>query len=83
VVFNNAGYANLVAIEDISLDDFRAQVETVFYGTVHVTKAALPHFVSRGAGHFIQVTSVGGRPGARRRGSGVAPGGLTVLLAGP
>ncbi|MGK5683654.1 SDR family NAD(P)-dependent oxidoreductase [Actinoplanes sp. URMC 104] len=66
VVVNNAGYANLVAIEDISLDDFRAQVDAVFYGTVHVTKAALPHFVSRGAGHFIQVTSVGGR--------GTAPG---------
>ncbi|WP_305784062.1 SDR family NAD(P)-dependent oxidoreductase [Symbioplanes lichenis] len=66
VVVNNAGYANLVAIEDISLDDFRAQMDTVFYGTVHVTKAALPHFVARGAGHFIQVTSVGGR--------GTAPG---------
>jgi len=66
VVVNNAGYANLVAIEDISLDDFRAQMDAVFYGTVYVTKAALPHFVNRGAGHFIQVTSVGGR--------GTAPG---------
>lgn len=66
VVVNNAGYANLVAIEDISLADFRAQMDAVFYGTVHVTKAALPHFVSRGAGHFIQITSVGGR--------GTAPG---------
>ncbi|WP_306204553.1 SDR family NAD(P)-dependent oxidoreductase [Actinoplanes sp. RD1] len=66
VVVNNAGYANLVAIQDISLADFRAQMEAVFYGTVHVTKAALPHFVERGAGHFIQVTSVGGR--------GTAPG---------
>ncbi|MFJ9030951.1 SDR family NAD(P)-dependent oxidoreductase [Streptomyces sp. NPDC102274] len=67
VVVNNAGYANLVPIEEIDPDDFRAQVETVFFGTVHVTKAALPVFRRQGAGHFIQVTSLGGRvafPGA-------------------
>jgi NAD(P)-dependent dehydrogenase (short-subunit alcohol dehydrogenase family) len=67
VVVNNAGYANLVPIEQISLDDFRAQVEAAFFGTVYVTKAALPVFIARGGGHFIQVTSVGGRltaPGA-------------------
>jgi NAD(P)-dependent dehydrogenase (short-subunit alcohol dehydrogenase family) len=61
VVVNNAGYANLAPIEDVALDDFRAQVDAVFYGTVYVTKAALPVFLRQGAGHFIQVTSIGGR----------------------
>lgn len=61
VVVNNAGYANLVSIEEISLDDFKAQVDAVFYGTVYVTKAALPVFRKQGRGHFIQVTSIGGR----------------------
>jgi NAD(P)-dependent dehydrogenase (short-subunit alcohol dehydrogenase family) len=61
VVVNNAGYANMVPVEDISLDDFRAQVDAVFYGTVYVTKAALPVFLEQGSGHFIQVTSTGGR----------------------
>jgi NAD(P)-dependent dehydrogenase (short-subunit alcohol dehydrogenase family) len=61
VVVNNAGYANLVSIAQISLDDFRAQVEAVFFGTVNVTKAALPQFLDQGSGHFIQVTSIGGR----------------------
>src|ERR1700744_1385683 len=60
VVVNNAGYANLAAIEQTSLDDFRAQVEAAFFGTVYVTKAALPTFVAQGHGHFIQVTSLGG-----------------------
>lgn len=66
VVVNNAGYANVAPIEEVDMADFRAQLETVFYGTVHVTKAALPVFLRQGAGHFIQVTSVGGR--------GAAPG---------
>jgi NAD(P)-dependent dehydrogenase (short-subunit alcohol dehydrogenase family) len=61
VVVNNAGYANVAPIQDVSLEDFRAQVDTVFYGTVYVTKAALPVFLRQGSGHFIQVTSIGGR----------------------
>jgi NAD(P)-dependent dehydrogenase (short-subunit alcohol dehydrogenase family) len=90
VVVNNAGYANLVALEDITLDDFRAQVDAVFYGTVYVTKAALPHFVARGAGHFIQVTSVGGRAtapgvGAYQSGKWAVEGfsGVLAKEAGP
>lgn len=61
VVVNNAGYANMAPVEDMALDDFRAQVEAVFFGTVHVTKAALPFFRAQHSGHFIQVTSHGGR----------------------
>jgi NAD(P)-dependent dehydrogenase (short-subunit alcohol dehydrogenase family) len=61
VVVNNAGYANLVPVAEIDLADFRAQVEAVFFGTVHVTKAALPVFLRQASGHFIQVTSIGGR----------------------
>ena len=61
VVVNNAGYANMASVEEVDMTDFREQVEAVFFGTVHVTKAALPVFLGQGAGHFIQVTSVGGR----------------------
>src|SRR5216683_6298292 len=42
VVVNNAGYANLVAVEDITPADFRAQVDANLFGVVNVTKAALP-----------------------------------------
>jgi NAD(P)-dependent dehydrogenase (short-subunit alcohol dehydrogenase family) len=61
VVVNNAGYADLAPVEEVSLAAFRAQVEAVFFGTVHVTKAVLPVFRRQGSGYFIQVTSVGGR----------------------
>jgi NAD(P)-dependent dehydrogenase (short-subunit alcohol dehydrogenase family) len=61
VVVNNAGYASMTPIEEIDLDDFRAQVDAVFFGTVYVTKAALPVFRAQHSGHFIQVSSIGGR----------------------
>src|ERR1700754_3072795 len=61
VVVNNAGYADLASIEDVTLDAFRAQIDTNLLGVVNVTKAALPVLREQGAGHVIQVSSVGGR----------------------
>jgi NAD(P)-dependent dehydrogenase (short-subunit alcohol dehydrogenase family) len=61
VVVNNAGYANLAAVEDITLADFRAQTDANLFGVVNVTKAALPVLREQGGGHIIQVSSIGGR----------------------
>jgi NAD(P)-dependent dehydrogenase (short-subunit alcohol dehydrogenase family) len=69
VVINNAGYGNLSSIEDTPIEDFRAQIETNLFGTIIVTKAALPYFRERKAGHFIQFSSVGGRIGPPGRGA--------------
>jgi NAD(P)-dependent dehydrogenase (short-subunit alcohol dehydrogenase family) len=61
VLVNNAGYANLAAIEDVTLADFRAQIDTNLHGVVNLTKAALPVLREQGSGHIIQISSVGGR----------------------
>jgi NAD(P)-dependent dehydrogenase (short-subunit alcohol dehydrogenase family) len=61
VVVNNAGYANLASIEDITVEDFREQVDTNLFGVVNVTKAVLPLLRRQGDGHIIQVSSIGGR----------------------
>jgi NAD(P)-dependent dehydrogenase (short-subunit alcohol dehydrogenase family) len=63
VVVNNAGYANSAPIEEMADDDFRAQVETNFFGVVNVTRAALPTFRRHRTGTFVQFSSVGGRVG--------------------
>src|SRR6185437_7921336 len=85
VVVNNAGYANLAAVEDITLDDFRAQVDANLFGVVNVTKAALPALRARGAGHVIQVSSIGGRlatPGlSAYQAAKWAVGGFSEVLA--
>ena len=63
VLVNNAGYGNVAPIEDTSLADFRAQIETNLFGTIILTKAAIPVMRGQGAGHIIQFSSVGGRIG--------------------
>jgi NAD(P)-dependent dehydrogenase (short-subunit alcohol dehydrogenase family) len=61
VLVNNAGYADVGAIEDMSEDSFRAQIEANFYGVVHLTRAALPVLREQGRGHIVQISSVGDR----------------------
>jgi NAD(P)-dependent dehydrogenase (short-subunit alcohol dehydrogenase family) len=63
VLVNNAGYGDISPIEDTSLDEFRAQIETNLFGVINVTKAALPLMREQRAGHILQFSSVGGRIG--------------------
>ncbi len=67
VVVNNAGYGNVAPIEDTPLEAFRAQIETNLFGTIIVTKAALPIFREQRGGRFFQFSSIGGRTGATGR----------------
>ena len=67
VLVNNAGYGNVAPIEDTSLEEFREQIETNLFGTIILTKAALPYFREQRSGHFIQVTSIAGRIGPTGR----------------
>ncbi|GAA4972249.1 NAD(P)-dependent dehydrogenase (short-subunit alcohol dehydrogenase family) [Nonomuraea thailandensis] len=63
VVVNNAGYGNSAPIEEMAEDDFRAQIETNFFGVVNVTRAALPVLRTQRSGVFVQFSSIGGRVG--------------------
>ncbi|WP_326723399.1 oxidoreductase [Streptomyces sp. NBC_00243] len=63
VLVNNAGYADVASIEDVTEEAFRAQLDTNLHGVVNVTKAALPVLRQQGSGHIVQVSSVGGRVG--------------------
>lgn len=67
VLVNNAGYGNIDSVEDTDLDDFRRQIETNLFGTIIMTKAAIPTMRAQRSGHFIQFSSVGGRIGAPGR----------------
>jgi len=67
VLVNNAGFGNVSPVEDTSLADFRAQIETNLFGVIIMTKAVLPYFRERRAGHLVQVTSIAGRVGPAGR----------------
>ncbi len=60
VVINNAGYGHFGAIEELSEDDVRSQLETNLFGALWVTQAALPIMRAQRSGHIIQVSSIGG-----------------------
>jgi NAD(P)-dependent dehydrogenase (short-subunit alcohol dehydrogenase family) len=63
VLVNNAGYGNVAPIEDTTVKEFRAQIETNLFGVIIVTKAVLPYFREQRAGHIFQITSIAGRLG--------------------
>lgn len=60
VVVNNAGYGLFGAVEDVTEEQARAQMETNFFGTLWVTQAVLPVLRDQGGGRILQVTSLGG-----------------------
>jgi NAD(P)-dependent dehydrogenase (short-subunit alcohol dehydrogenase family) len=55
---NSAGYSDLGSFEDTTIDSFRTQVDTNFYGVVNVTKAVVPVLRKQGSGHIFQVCSL-------------------------
>ena len=67
VLVNNAGYGDIGSVEDTSLASYRRQIETNLFGTIIMTKAAIPPMRERRQGHIVQFSSVGGRRGAPGR----------------
>jgi NAD(P)-dependent dehydrogenase (short-subunit alcohol dehydrogenase family) len=67
VLVNNAGFGNVCPVEDTSVEEFRAQIETNLFGVIIMTKAVLPYFRQRKQGRIIQVASIGGRIGPTGR----------------
>ncbi|WP_066940761.1 SDR family NAD(P)-dependent oxidoreductase [Microtetraspora fusca] len=60
VIVNNAGYAQVGAIEELTERELRDQMETNLFGAVWVVQAALPYLREQGSGHIIQLSSAAG-----------------------
>src|SRR3954468_5456625 len=60
VLVNNAGNFYAGFFEEIPPEDFRAQVETNFFGTVNVTRAVLPVMRAQRRGLVVTISSTGG-----------------------
>jgi len=61
VLVNNAGIERVGAVEDLTMDDIRATMETNFFGAARCIKAVLPSMRERRSGRIINVTSISGR----------------------
>ncbi|QFG23390.1 SDR family NAD(P)-dependent oxidoreductase [Actinomadura sp. WMMB 499] len=60
VVVNNAGYAQIGAVEELTEGELREQMETNLFGAVWVVQAALPHLREQRSGHIVQLSSAAG-----------------------
>ena len=58
---NNAGVERAGSVEELSLADFRAVMETNYFGAIRCIQALVPHMRKRRSGCIINVTSVAGR----------------------
>ncbi|GAB3029526.1 SDR family oxidoreductase [Natronobiforma cellulositropha] len=58
---NNAGYAQMGPLEDVSIADLHRQFDVNVYGPHRLARAALPHMRAQGSGRIINVSSVLGR----------------------
>ena len=63
VLVNNAGYGLFGSLEDISIEEMKAQFETNFFGVIRVTQLVLPIMRKQKSGTIVNVSSVGGRIG--------------------
>jgi NAD(P)-dependent dehydrogenase (short-subunit alcohol dehydrogenase family) len=60
VLVNNAGVNYTAAVEDLSMEDWRAQFETNFFGVLRVTRAVLPQMRERRSGRILMMSSISG-----------------------
>jgi NAD(P)-dependent dehydrogenase (short-subunit alcohol dehydrogenase family) len=60
VVVNNAGYGLFGAVEEITPAQVQQQLDVNLFGVLHVTQAVLPILRAQGAGHIVQISTIGG-----------------------
>lgn len=58
---NNAGYGAYGALEDISIDEARRQVEVNLFGLARLTQLVLPTMRVQRSGRIINISSIGGK----------------------
>ena len=60
VLVNNAGNFNAGFFEELSPEEFRAQIETTLFGPVNVTRAVLPVMRGQRSGLLVTISSTAG-----------------------
>jgi len=61
VLVNNAGIESAGSVEELPFADFRACMETNYFGMLRCIQALVPSMRQRGSGCIVNVTSIAGR----------------------
>ncbi len=60
ILVNNAGIGIFSSVEDMSVEDFRATLETNLFGVFYCCHEAIPLMKKRGGGYIINISSLAG-----------------------
>jgi NAD(P)-dependent dehydrogenase (short-subunit alcohol dehydrogenase family) len=60
VLVNNAGFGLVGAVEESAEGEYRPMFEANVFGLIRVTQAVLPQMRRQGAGHIVNLSSIGG-----------------------
>ncbi len=63
VVYNNAGYGHIGAVEELTDAELRRQIDVDLFGVINVTRAVLPYMRRQRSGHLLQQSSLNGVEG--------------------
>ena len=63
VIVNNAGWGLWGCVEDVSVDEFKAQFETNFFSIIRLIQKVGPTMRKQGSGKIVNISSVAGRIG--------------------
>ena len=61
VLVNNAGWALWGCVEDVSVDEFKAQFDTNFFSIIRLIQEVAPTMRNQGHGTIVNISSVVGR----------------------
>lgn len=61
ILINNAGFGYFGAIENVSMEEARRQLEVNVFGLARLTQLVLPHMREQHSGRIINVSSVAGK----------------------
>ena len=63
ILVNNAGWGLWGCVEDVSVDEFNAQLDTKFFSIIRLIQEVGPTMRTQGSGKIINISSVAGRIG--------------------
>jgi short-subunit dehydrogenase len=61
VLINNAGYGEYGAVEDVTLENARKQIEVNLFGLARITQLVLPQMRKQRNGKIVNISSMGGK----------------------
>ncbi|MCO5933993.1 oxidoreductase [Mucilaginibacter sp. RB4R14] len=61
ILINNAGFGSYGAIEDVTIENARYQLEVNIFGAARLIQLALPHMRKQQFGKIVNISSIGGK----------------------